>query len=224
VNLQEIREQTWSILETDKDEFPAALIDAFAVDGFNRIVATERRWPHWQTAANVTVEAGVDSVAISGPEFDTQLREVTSLVHVAAKERLYQRPYRDAIEVYGEDRGTPEAWSVWGDRIYLWPIPESDVTLRAVGYRAPQQWWTDPSAIIDCDDALHMAILYFTLSRCFARMEDTELSGFYEQMFVSGVQTVVQQVMARNTTDDPLILHGGGKRVLLDRPNLNHGF
>lgn len=224
MNLQEIRDRTWSVLETDEDEFPTALLDAFALDGYNRIVGTDRRWPTFQTSSVVNVLANVPFFAVGGSQFVTAMREVTSLVNVTDKTRLYQRPYQDALEAYGTDTGTPEAWSVWGGNIYLWPRNDSNVTLTAIGFRDPERWWTDPSREIDCDSLLHMSILYFVLSRCFARMEDTELAGFYEQMFVSGVSSVAQTVMQRNTADDPLVLHGGGSAMFLDRPHLTHGF
>lgn len=224
MNLLTLRQRVWDIIETDDDEFPSSLLDAFAVDGFNRVVSSERRWPSWQSSATVTVSASTASVVIGGPQFSSALREVTSLIDVADKTRLYQRPYRDALEEYGDDTGVPEAWSVWGGSIYLWPIPDSQVVLKAVGYRAPTDWSADPSAEFDCDDLFHMAILYFVLSRCYARLEDTEISSFYEGMFVSGVQTAVATVMNRNVSDEAVILHGGGKRMMLDRPDLTYGF
>jgi hypothetical protein len=224
MNLLDIRLQTWSILETDDEEFPTSLIDAFAVDGFNSVVGTERRWPTWQTSADVTVPASTGSVAVGGGAFSSAMREVTSLIDVTNRTALFHRPFRDAVEVYGADEGVPEAWSVWGGELYLWPVPATTVTLKAVGYRAPLVWWSDPSAEIDCDVLFHMPILYFVLSRCFARMEDTEMSRFYEQMFATGVATTVQQVLARNTSDEAVVLHGGGRRTYLDRPNLTNGF
>lgn len=208
MNLLQIRSTVYSILDTDEEDIPTALIDLWALEGFQQIVGTERRWPTWQVASTLTWPALTPSVEIGGLEFNPTPREVVRIIDPSNRTRLYNRPHAVCVEEFANDTGDPVAWSVWGNRLYLWPVPAQEMTFTAMGYRAPLAWQEDPSAQIDCDELFHIPILHFVLSRAYARQEDIDLASYFTSLYATGVQAVVETVMTRNESDESVILNG----------------
>ncbi len=212
MNLNDIRNQTWDILEMDDQELSTALIDLFALDGYNRIVGADRRWSFFQSSATLTVPASASSVPFTDPAWSSPLKEIDRIV-TAGGDRLDGIEYSQGVEYYsGASSTAVEAYSVWGDAIHFWPTPAAETVLTVVGWRGPVAWQVDPDAELDCDDRFHMSVLYFVLSRAYARMEDTELAQFYENMFITGVSSASSAVKRKNSYDNPLILNGGRSR------------
>lgn len=204
MNLTELRERVYDILEEDEEGVPSALLDLFAQDGFDRVVSADRRWPWFQSTETLTTVTATQA-------YTPPLREVTRIIRPASG-RLQFLNHADAVEDYAGEAGTPDAFSVWGNQIFLWPSPEATETFTLLGYRAPSDWQANPAVEIDIDPEFHMAILYWVLSRYYARIEDVEMAAFYEQMFVSGVASAQQSVKARNSHESPLILNGGAAK------------
>jgi hypothetical protein len=204
VNLAELRTRVYDILEEDSEGVSESLIDLFAQDGYDRVVGADRKWPWFQSTTTLTTYNGTQS-------YTPPLKEVSRLIRrsTGGGEKLTFMDHADALEMFDSATGEPYAFSVWGHQIHLWPVPASTEELTVVGYRQPNDWQANPAVEIDIDSEFHMAILYWTLSRYYARIEDTEISAFYEQMFVTGVTTAQQAIKSRNTFDFPLILSGG---------------
>jgi hypothetical protein len=187
-----------------EDEFPNALVDMFAEDGFNRIAFSDRRWPFYQSSATLTTSAADQTYTLAS----LSLREIKRIVR-SGEGGLMPIDHAEAVGWFGTDTGDPTHWSMLSDVVYLWPIPTSTESLTVVGWREPTAWYNDVSTEIDAHESLHLSVLYWVLSKAYAQLEDTEMAAFYEGMFVSGVEGAQRALKLRNAGDLPLIYSGG---------------
>lgn len=207
MNRVDIRSTVREITELTSDDVSDTVIDLYARDGFERIINLERRWPSYEMSATLTTVANTQTYTVAS--VDATFREIVSLWETTQGERLDLIGHETAEAAWlPTSTGRPECFSKWEDTLYLWPKPSSVYTYTARGYRKPISWWENDATEIDIDERLHMAVVYFVISRLYQLQEDPELSGFYAQTFAEAVTSAHRDIM-RPPSARPLVLSSG---------------
>jgi hypothetical protein len=216
LTLQDIRDHVRTFVDVEEEELPDELVDSWVQEGFDLCIVGERRWHFYEvnqtfnTAADIgdytlTIEAGSplrDVVAVFGPTYT-----------------LNPIPYEAGERVFGwsSSPGEPRFWSVWRERLWLWPIPETVIALDVVGFREPQDWIaTGAGAVPDCPSEFHRVIQTWALSRAYLFQEDPELARILEEQFASALQ-IVRKRSRLADTGTPFIMNQGSPPAILGR-------
>ena len=96
MNLTQIRSKIREIVDLDTQDVSDTLLNMYIKDGFDRIIALERRWPFYQKTFTLSTVPGERSYAINTIG-DGNLREITSIVDTSTVgNRLEYISYDDA--------------------------------------------------------------------------------------------------------------------------------
>lgn len=218
MNRVDIRNRARELTELTEDDVTDANIDMFARDGYERILNLERRWPFLQADATLTTTAGQQAYVLAdltvsdsteAPVGQTlALREVVS-IRDADGLRLDWIGHDEAETTWADtDTGRSSSFSVWNGKLYLWPMPATATAYTIRGYRKPVAWWDSDTLEIDADEALHVAVLYFAVSRLYQIQEDAEMASFYANTFAEATTSAHADIM-RPHTYRPLVLAQG---------------
>lgn len=210
MNLSDIRSKVRTITDMDIADLPNDLLDMYAKDGYERMIALERRWPFFQKSYSLSTVANQREYLISSIGTGDAL-EITSVVDTTnGGQRLTLIAHEDAEAVWNGSSdltGRPLHFSIWESRIHLWPKPNAVYSLSLRGYRKPVDWTADTSTAVDADDRLHQAIVYYVVAQVYQLQEDVELATFYRNSFDEAVRLVASDIM-RPSSHRPLILSG----------------
>ena len=100
MNLTQIRSKIREIVDLDTQDVSDTLLNMYIKDGFDRIIALERRWPFYQKTFTLSTVPGERSYAINTIG-DGNLREITSIVDTSTVgNRLEYISYDDAEAVW----------------------------------------------------------------------------------------------------------------------------
>lgn len=210
MNLTDIRLMVRNISDLDTVDISNAIIDDYVKEGFQRIVALERRWPFYEQTYTFNTVANTRAYTISTIG---DIREVVSLVDTSASgNRFTLISYDNAEEIWHGNTDTasrPYFYALWDAQIHLYPKPDAvyPVTLRS--YRNPSYTWlTSTSTALDIDEWFHVLLAYFVLARIYQRQEDPELSAMYLKSFEEGVVMARRDLM-KSSSAQPLLFAAG---------------
>lgn len=210
MNLSEIRTKVREVVDMDTADISDALLAMYVIDGYERILALDGRWPFLEKSWTLTTVADQGSYLISGIGSGT-VREITSIVDPAAGGiRLTLIDHSDGEALWlgaGDQSGTPRHFSVWEQSLHLWPKPEEAITLNLRGYRKPTAWYDNASTEVDADDRFHQSLVYYTIAQVYQLQEDLEVAQFYRQSFDEAVRLAASDVL-RVPSHRPLVLSG----------------
>lgn len=214
MNLNEIRTLVRTHLDLpDEDDLPTSLIDAYVREGFDRTMAYESQWPFLETTWEVSNSGGTPTITLPT---NAQGNLINSLREVGGSgNRLSQLPFEYAEEAFPTDArsGSPTHFSIWGDSIYLWPVPSTERQFLMRGYRKPIDWVSGGAASpADGDVRLHILYAWYACSLAYAQQEDETLEAVYMQRWQTGVTNLRSQLMAVGT-GRPTVYNKGLGRV-----------
>ena len=201
--------QTTSLEEAD---LPSSLIRTYIMDGYQKVINLERRWPFFETTYTISTTALTRAYPIANIG-NGDLREVSAVTDTSvAGNRLTLIPMEEAERIWNGSMDVPMRplyYAIWGYELRLYPKPGAVYPLTIRGYRKPSMLWVnDSSRQIDCDDRLHLALGYYAISQTYRRQEDPEMAANYKQLFDENVQLAVKDIM-RTPTHPPMIMAGG---------------
>lgn len=210
MNLSDIREKVRAITDLDTTDLPNTLLDMYAKDGFERMIALERRWPFYQKSYSLSTVANQREYAVSSIGTG-DVQEITSVVDTTnGGQRLTLIAHEDAEAVWNGSSdltGRPLHFSLWEGNLHLWPKPNAVYALSLRGFRKSVDWTTNTTTQIDADSRLHQAIVYYVVAQAYQLQEDIELATFYRNSFDEAVRLVASDIM-RPSSHRPLILSG----------------
>ena len=211
MNLTQIRSKIREIVDLDTQDLSDTLLNMYIKDGFDRIIALERRWPFYQKTftLNTVADQRSYSMATIG---DGNLREVISLVDTSAVgNRLEFISYDDAESIWVgsyDQTSRPLYYTFWEDQIHLFPKPNSVYPLVVRGYRKSTDWSASDSTEVDADSRLHQSLVYYGVAQVYQLQEDIELASFYRKTFDEAVRLAVADIM-RPSSQRPLAVSDG---------------
>lgn len=215
MNLTQIRSKIREIVDLDEQDVSDTLLNMYIKDGFERIIALERRWPFYQkTFALSTVEDqrayDIDTVG------DGNLREITSVVDTSTiGNRLEYISYDDAESVWVgsyDQSSRPLYFTFWQEQIHFWPKPNGVYPLVVRGYRKPIDWSASDSIEVDADSRLHQPLVYYGVAQVYQLQEDIELASFYRKSFDEAVRLAAADIM-RPPSQRPLAVSDGRPQI-----------
>lgn len=218
MNLATLRAQVREMADLDEFDLPDSVIDQYAKEGFQRIYALERRWPHLQQTYTFNTVVGQREYTISSIG---DIREIISIVDGSpAGNRLTLIDHNNAEDVWIGNLDTssrPYFYSFWDATLYLWPKPDAVYPMTVRAYRNPvYTWLTTTSETIDIDQWFHAILPYFVLARVYQRQEDAELAAMHMRNFEEGVALARRDLMKASSAQ-PVIMSGGRRYPTMQR-------
>lgn len=216
MNLADIRSKVREIVDLDQQDVSDTLLNMYIKDGFDRIIALERRWPFYQKTFTMNTVDDQRSYYITTIG-DGNLREITSIVDTSTiGNRLEYISYDDAESVWVgsyDQSSRPLYFTFWQDQVHLWPKPDTIYPLTIRGYRKPNDWSDTDVTEVDADERLHQCLVYYGVAQVYQLQEDVELASFYRKSFDESVRLTVEDLM-RPSSQRPLAVSDG-------RPSIN---
>lgn len=218
MTLTDVRSIVRSISDLDITDLSNALLDSYVKEGFQQIVALERRYPFYQQSYSLNSEVGTRAYTISAIG---DIREIISVVQTGtAGQRLSLISYDEGEAIWLgnlDTNGEPNFYSFWDHQIHLWPKPGAIYAYTVRAYRNPvYTWLTNITEAIDADEWFHVLLTYFVLSRIYQRQEDPQMSAMYMQSFEQGVGLARKDIM-KPSSARPLVLSGGRRHPTMTR-------
>ena len=197
-----------AITEMDAADVSDAVIQLYIRDGYNRIVDLERRWNFLEVS--FTFNTVVNQQAYTINDYTAyDMREVISLVD-PDNARLAYISYDTAEEQFLGPVplvGQPLFYSMWADQIHLFPTPIDTFPLTCRGYRTPNDWVTDNTAV-DGPDAFDIPLVYYAVSRIYQAQEEAQTAAIYERSFNEAI-ALARKDLTRPPSASPTVLAGG---------------
>lgn len=209
--LNELATTVREIVDLDEEDLPLSLLRVYFQDGFQRIVELERRWSFYEVSYDLNTVADQREYVITSID-DGDLKEIISVTDTSiAGNRLNMISYDDAEAIWVgslDVAGRPYHYALWESNLHLFPKPDTVYPLRVRGYRKPSFDWLTQNEQVDIDEAFHLALVYYAVSREYQRQEDPELAMMYKQSYDEAVGIARQDLM-RTPSARPLVFAGG---------------
>lgn len=206
----QLRNTVRQIVDLDTDDLPDSLLDLYIRDGYYRILDIEKRWPWLETSFSFTTTPNVRAYLISGFTNDPISQVVSIVDNVGVGARLELVGYEEAEGTYigsYDTAGDPLFYSVWNDRIHLYPKPNNARTMTCRGYREPRDW-IGLDGTVDAHPSLHFPLVYYAVSRVYQQLEDAQMSAVYKQSFDEGVAMAASNVSKPTSHGHLIMAHG----------------
>jgi hypothetical protein len=196
VTVNDLRSLVRTQTQTDEADLPNATIDSYLQQGFERTINAESQWPFYASTWELSQVAGEGWMVLPGNVNPPGIMALTDDLNGFRLEMVPQ--------VWAEDRfrslvatANPVLFSVWGDRINLWPgvTFNADRTYHLRGYRKPLTWLDPVTESPDCDQRLHMPLAHFAVALAYAQQEDDALEAVYATRWQNDVELARRAIM-----------------------------
>jgi hypothetical protein len=105
---------------------------------------------------------------------------------------------------------SPIYYSIWGDKITLWPHYSGDPRdFKMRGYRLEADWvGAGASAEVDADPRMHQLLVHYAIALAYAQQEDEVLEDVYMKRWQASY-LAVHNAICTPRHHRPLIMNGG---------------
>jgi len=199
-------------LEMDDEELPDTLLNIYLQDAFDRTMAYDNRWPRYEKTWAASQVPGSTDITLD-PEINRP--SIMSVISVPDGYRLVMIAPANAESIFYDGMnsiqiGTPVYYSLWQNKMQLWPQPGDaalpyNLSIRA--YRQPV-WDNGSSAVPDLDERLHITLAYYAMALVYAQQEDEILEGVYMARWQRDLSQQMKTILEA-PHHRPLVLHGG---------------
>lgn len=209
MDVQGLRDYVRTQMDVDTQDLPDSLLNVYLQEAFDRTMAFSNRWPRNETTWSISILPGSDHATIPA---DLNLPTIMGVVAADQGYAMVQIEHHIAEQNFAplnDAIGVPVYFSVWGDQMYVWPRPNSDIafTMRMRGFRQPV-WANAASAIPDLDPRLHVTLAYFALGLAYAKEEDEVMEGIYVGRWNRDLLQQLKSIL-EPSHQRPLVMHGG---------------
>ncbi len=212
ITLQQMRDHIREYLDLDAEELSDAVLDVFIREGARKVVDKELHWPFYESQWSFSTTANEPYYALS--VVAPNLNEIAQ-VRVGGDVVSWVGHGQAEVDYVDATGGDPLGWSVWGDRFYLWPVPQSVLAVDVRGYRKPVDFVALGSGQSpDMPEDFHNLVLSWALLRTYAHQDDPEMAAMFKAQFDEEIMTLWRSHM-RGPASQPLVLNGGRRPQLL---------
>jgi hypothetical protein len=209
VNLNDLQQYVWAQTDTTSVDLSGLTIEAYLDEAFIRTVSAENRWPFYEQSWQLPHAVGTTWLDMP---IDMNPPAIMSVLPVAPGPKLQQISQEEAEDRFSmqpTDGGTAAFYSIWGSRIWLWPLATSvspvDYVVR--GYRRPLTTFNASTGQVDADPRLHRALAHYAIALAYAQQEDDVLEARYMDRWQRDVEQVRRAAMDP-AGNRPLVMHG----------------
>ena len=178
--VQQFRDFVRLATDSDTEDIPDSLIDEWLQDGVQQIRQRAVEWPWYKATATTTTVAGQAAYSLPTDSDGNTLRDIIYADGpYDPMVRLVERDARRAFFVANGNtatQGAPQAFSIWGTTLTLWPTPDAEYTVTWYGYRDLDGWYTGAAATPDVPNVGEGCLNSWMLSRAFLHLSDTQLA------------------------------------------------
>lgn len=187
MTLQNMRDFVRDTLDTDSTDLPDSILDRFIIDGSNRVDAYSTEWRFRAVDYTFSTVIGTQTYQITGtPLVSGVTYPIINVVDVRGSNWSLQprdhQKQRSEWRASTTNRSTPSEYTLWGDKLYLWPTPGTVASISITGYRDAIDW-VGTAVTPDFPNDFHELIAWWALNRAHAREGDAQMSDFYRQEF-----------------------------------------
>lgn len=123
--------------------------------------------PFLKATATQNTVAGTQTFILPSDVLQVETLQFDGVILENMSFEQYNTKYRGAQL----STGTPTTWSVWGNSVYLYPVPDNVKTVTIFYVKSPTNV-SSPNDLLACPDRYFNAIVEFCMSRAFAMDED----------------------------------------------------
>lgn len=199
-------------LEMDDEELPDLLLNVYLQDAFDRTMAYDNRWPRYETVWSLSQVPGALDITLPP---DLNRPSIMSVISVPDGYRLVMGSPENLEQTFLNGNttvhtGPPIYYSLWENKLTLWPQPEQAALPYSLSVRAYRQpvWTNGSSDVPDLDDRLHVTLAYYAMSLVYAQQEDEILEGVYMARWQRDLSQQMKAILDA-PHHRPLVLHGG---------------
>lgn len=191
-----VREQTLQEVDDLNDTKINNMLDQAVRDTSSRF-----HWPFLQTSTTITTVAATQTYAMPADHVHT-----FSITDQDRKVRLREVSKADIWQRYGSDfpDGQPRGFFVWGDTIYMVPVPDTVITYDHYYYKQPTVMANDTDTP-EWDSQFHLVIADFAIARIWEREEDFIKAESSMAAYLAGVDNMARRYLDE-ASDQPMIL------------------
>jgi len=218
----QIRSQVQGMLDIAEGDIPNSVLDTFIAQGFEAIVYSEKRWPHFEIATTFSTVVGQSDYTLStvGAGITQGMREIFSL---RTDDQICQYVGRDLADynypLNAPSSGSPTHWSWWDDTVRLYPTPNEVETIYVRGVRNP----TDFPATMDGSPSdlnvqpvlpapFHPLLAIYAASRAYLQQEDPTMAAQYDRQFQVELDNLARR-FADTPAPQPMMLNRRQRNV-----------
>ena len=176
-------------------------VTVFINEGYNDL-SSLFEWPWLQAQATATITA--DTAAVTPPSGWAKIRAV---MLDGESGRLRQIQDIKAWERWGDDvpSGTPETYYMFGETLYVQPIPTANTDLR-IYYTTTPTLLSAGADLPEWDAQFHTVLADFALKRVWEREEDLTKARSHEAAYNRTVNAMGRYYL--NRSDDQPVVFG----------------
>lgn len=223
ITLQEIRNQVRDTIELDETDISNSVLDLFVREGFDRIARWSRRWSFYEedfTFTTVPLQGAYPFTSIDGTLETVDGVEHERWMCLPISHQLVQGQYAGS-----DTTGTPTNFSIWNDKVYLWPVPSEAITVTVRGYRKPTDWITQGSgASPDCPTEFHPLIVLWALHRAYMQQDDMQMGQTLRSMFGEQFKVLSEDYLRPLAAEPSIIGATHGTTFSMLPPRLRYPF
>jgi len=222
MTLAQIRSQVQGMLDIAEGDIPNSVLDTFIAQGFDAIVYSEKRWPHFEIATTFSTVVGQSDYTLStvGAGITQGMREIFSL---RTDDQICQYVGRDLADynypLNAPSSGSPTHWSWWDDTVRLYPTPNEVETIYVRGVRNPTDFPatmdgspSDLNVQPDLPAPFHPLLAIYAASRAYLQQEDPTMAAQYDRQFQVELDNLARR-FADTPAPQPMMLNRRQRNV-----------
>ena len=186
--LQNTRDYVRLSLDTDIEELPDVLLDAWINEGETHVQRLP--WLLSDREAEYTFASIANTASYTFASIDATLDEIVGVE--AERWALDFRPHLQMVRKYAWSNSTtsePIEYSVRGRKLFLWAVPNAAFTFIVRGYRKPVIT-TAAATTFDVPEEFHVLIGEWALARAYEWQDDDIMSALKFQRFEQQVDVI----------------------------------
>jgi len=210
------------MLDIAEGDIPNSVLDTFIAQGFDAIVYSEKRWPHFEIATTFSTVVGQSDYTLStvGAGITQGMREIFSL---RTDDQICQYVGRDLADynypLNAPSSGSPTHWSWWDDTVRLYPNPNAVETIYVRGVRNPTDFPatmdgspSDLNVQPDLPAPFHPLLAIYAASRAYLQQEDPTMAAQYDRQFQVELDNLARR-FADTPAPQPMMLNRRQRNV-----------
>lgn len=207
----EIRTYAREYFSIDSGDVSDSLLNTWIKEAFTRIIRSRRQWPHLETTATINVVGGTQSYDYPSTPEGTTMRHITAVYF--NKRLLSWQDHTLMIQRYQYNPtlsvNSPTFYSLFGGKVYLWPIPVLSGEAVLHGIREPKTaWMSDASGSADLPEVYEGPLLKWVLCEVAKQQNDITLANNFAQDFAIELGEV-NATEINPPLQQPIIMGGG---------------
>tara|TARA_R100001163_G_C5056358_1_gene192772 strand:+ start:54 stop:758 length:705 start_codon:yes stop_codon:yes gene_type:complete len=189
MNIAEMRTYVRGILDIDVSDISDDILNRFIGEGYDQVVYSEKRWTFYETETTFSTVANTSDYDLEtdGSVLTTGLRDVAALRTDDHVLTYIGRDDGDTVyPLNTAGSGDVYYYSMWANKVRLYPKPSSAETVYVRGYSKPSAFGVgsvDTATPSDFPEPFHILFATYAIARAYEQQEDPQMAQQYYAIF-----------------------------------------